>query len=182
MIRTWLYRYSSGHDFLTQTKADNARIYQCTLNLHLRTPSSESLELHWKTNIKFGGWLVQSRWVFPGFTSTTAPCVSTTKRLVRYKSHIDWMPFIRTGPSTHKTNMGLLGKILCLVACAIGIVCTLAPIIQDRDRVRSESVYKVHLFLPQKTCTVNWLVRYNWDISPKLCIVCFKCFVLRVSF
>ncbi|THD22505.1 hypothetical protein D915_006813 [Fasciola hepatica] len=33
--------------------------------------------------------------------------------------------------------MGLLGKILCLIACAVGVVCTLAPIIQDRDQVRN---------------------------------------------
>ncbi|KAA0187728.1 hypothetical protein FBUS_08064 [Fasciolopsis buskii] len=35
--------------------------------------------------------------------------------------------------------MGLLGKILCLIACAVGVVCTLAPIIQDRDRIRNAS-------------------------------------------
>ncbi|KAF5405854.1 hypothetical protein PHET_00595 [Paragonimus heterotremus] len=35
--------------------------------------------------------------------------------------------------------MGVLGKILIIIACAIGIVCTLAAIITYRDRIDSDN-------------------------------------------
>ncbi|KAA0187851.1 hypothetical protein FBUS_08782 [Fasciolopsis buskii] len=43
--------------------------------------------------------------------------------------------------------MGLLGKIMCMVACAVGVVCTLAPIIVEGDHIRREfEPYSMHIF------------------------------------
>ncbi|THD22504.1 hypothetical protein D915_006812 [Fasciola hepatica] len=40
--------------------------------------------------------------------------------------------------------MGLGGKLLCLIACAIGVVCTLAPILVDRDKIKEANNYGNH--------------------------------------
>lgn len=66
--------------------------------------------------------------------------------------------------------MGLLGKILCLVACAVGVICTLAPIIVERDRIQSESECdSVDTNLLMQVCpNINW--PDSFVISSHTCI------------